>query len=465
MTRARWYGVLTERWDALRSSYWIVPASMALLSGALAVVAVELDRRGTVGPWSAIPWSSGVSPDGARAVLAAIAGSMMTVTGVVFSITVVALTLTSSQFGPRLLRTFFRDRASQLSLGTFIATFSYSLLVLWAAGSSAAVPAVATTGAVALAVISLFVLIYFIHHAARSLQASSVVAAVACEIREQLRLLRPEPGGEEDAGAPDEDEQERLRHLGSEGADLPSAAEGYVRAVDEETILRLAAARDLLVRVDACPGRFVADGFPLARIHPPDALDDDLRSRLRRCWVVGDHRTPAQDVSFLVEQLSEMAVRALSPGVNDPETAVECVHRISAALALLARRALPSGRRRDEAGTLRVVAEPTRFESIAARAFDPIRRHAGEQPEVIAALLAAIESVGGPEVAGSRRATLMEHAHEIHREFERSSTARSDRDRAQVDAAYARARASAGGRAGGPVVMPAQALRAASGRR
>ena len=184
-----WYGWLLDLWETIRESYWFYPGQMTISAGLLAVAAVEIDRRVPPEATASIPWLSYVSAESARSVLSTVAGSMMTVTGVVFSITIVALTLTSSQFGPRLLRTFFRDRGTQISLGAFLATYLYSLVVLRAVENPERVPYIATAGAVVFAIVSVFVLIFFIHHAAIALQASSVIAAVSREIEAQIPSL------------------------------------------------------------------------------------------------------------------------------------------------------------------------------------------------------------------------------------------------------------------------------------
>jgi uncharacterized membrane protein len=453
-----WYGWLFSHWEAIRESYWFYPGQMTILSGLLAVAAIELDRWLSVDTITSIPWLTRVSAESARSVLSTIAGSMMTVTGVVFSITIVALTLTSSQFGPRLLRTFFRDRSTQIALGTFLATFFYSLLVLRAVETPERVPYVATAGSVVLAGTSLFVLIYFIHHAASSLQASSVIAAVAREIETQLPALYPEGTGHEGTIVVDDEGQRRLELLDRVGVDIRAEEEGYVRVLDAETLLAWATERDLLVRVEARPGRFVSFHSVLFRVHAGDDLSPEVEAALRSCCVLGDHRTPVQDITFLTDQLSEMAVRALSPGINDPRTAIACIHRLGAMLEHLACRPMPSGFRFDECEALRIVAtEPTTFESLVGSCFDPIRRHGGRDPEIAVALLEAIGRVVEVCENGDRRRVLGGHADEIRSRYLGSDASTSSRrDRELVEGVFARIQtalgnvASEGRRGAGP---------------
>lgn len=438
-----WYGWLLDRWELARESYWFYPGQMALLSAVLAMSAIEFDRRLSPEMISSIPWLTEISADSARSVLSTIAGSMMTVTGVVFSITIVALTLTSSQFGPRLLRTFFRDRSTQIALGIFLATFFYSLLVLRATGTPERVPYIATAGSVVLAGISLFVFIFFVHHAANSLQASTVIAAVAREIDEQLPSLFPDDIGQGDEISIEGEDRARLERLDREGVTVRAEAEGYVRLLQAESLLGLATAKDLLIRVDARPGRFVTFGSALFRVLTLDggAWDESVDTEIRACCVIGDHRTPAQDLFFLTDQLSEMAVRALSPGINDPRTAIACIHRLGAVLVRIANLDMPRGFRFDAENDLRVViVDATRFETLVGSCFDSIRRHGVKDPEIAVALLEAIRAAAEECRIASRLRILGVHAGEIREQYRHANEEGSRRDLELVEGVFQRLR-------------------------
>jgi len=478
----RWYGWLQHHLDALRESYWFFPVQISLFSGLLALGAIELDRSFLEGakPW--IPWLTEVSADGARSLLSTIAGSMITVTGVVFSSTLVALTLASSQFGPRLLRTFLRDRGSQFALGLFVSTFFYSMVVLRAVGSPEQIPYIAVAGAVVLTVASLFVLIYFVHHTATSIQASTVIAAVAREMREQIPTLFPEAG--DAVVSPMLRSQDRLLldRLEREGRVVRAQRDGYVRIVDDSALMEMATEHDLLIRLEVRPGSFVSERTVVARYllrqqwsadrpesslarAPDPAWLDAVAEELRASCILGDQRTAVQDLEFLTGQLSEMAVRALSPGVNDPKTAIECIHRLGAVVESVGRRAMPAGLRADRAGVLRVIAPATSFEAIVSSCFDSVRSYACGDPQVVLALLDAIErgcvACSDPE----RRAVLRGHARETLAEFESQRGARSERDRRRVESAYQRMLASLAkhpGRGGLPSAVSSTELGCAS---
>ncbi|MEZ4282332.1 MAG: DUF2254 domain-containing protein [Myxococcota bacterium] len=433
--------------EGIRSSYWFFPVLMATAAGVVALAAVEFDQRTSAAWIEQTEWAAQFGADGARSVLSTIAGSMMTVTGVVFSINVVALTLASSQFGPRLLRSFLRDRKSQLALGTFLSTFFYSLLVLRSVAASEKVPVVATSGAVLLAAVSLFVLIFYIHHAATSIQASNVVAAVAEEIRE--RIPKTFPAGEDDCAGGS------LPAIDSERGRLPEPAnrrvcseqEGYVRIVGIDELVGIAKEHDLLIRLDVAPGSFVPIGSTIARASgtataeapTADDLEDLVADRIRDCLLLGESRTPVQDLGFLTSQLSEMAVRALSPGINDPTTAIGCIHRLGGVLAQLAGRKISSNHHFDPEGILRVVSSEDGFEEILSGAFDPIRRYGAHDASVVEALLDALVAGAENRRDARRLRTLESHAYAFRAAFESARETHSPRDAAIVEAAFERA--------------------------
>ena len=325
---------LATFWEELRESYWGVPSVMAALSIGLAFATVAVDRAIQDRWVREAEWLYTGGPEGARAVLATVAGSMITVAGVAFSVLIVALSLASSQFGPRLLRTFMRDRGHQLVLGTFTATFLYCLLVLRTVrdlDDREFVPNMSVTVAVLLAVCSLGVLIYFIHHAAVSIQASHVIAEVGGELHACIDRLFPEELGQETRGAEPEEDAVPAS-FEREARPVAAAGDGYVQAVENDQLLKLAAEHDLLVRLARRPGHFVVKGSSLAHVWPGERLNEALAGRLRATFQLGPRPTPTQDVEFAVEQLVEVAVRALSAGVNDPFTATTCVDRLGAAL-------------------------------------------------------------------------------------------------------------------------------------
>lgn len=381
--------------EALRGSLWLIPSLMSLGAALLAVAMLALDARMSdrILP-SALSFQAG--PEAARALLTTLAGAMMGVVGVTFSITIVALTLASQQFGPRLLRNFLQDRANQVVLGTFIATFTYSLLVLQAVRGGeldGQFPRLAVTVAMLIALASLGTLIYFIHHVAHGIQADAIIASVASELDASIDRMYPEQMGHD---AP-EDDPEALIPPGfdEEAVALRSPKSGYLQAIEEDDLVALAVEEGLLLHLVHRPGDFLVEGSPLVRVWPPDRLTPGLEERLAGFFIVGLNRTPEQDVEFAIDQLVEVAVRALSPGINDPFTAMRCVDRLGAGLCRLCARRFPSPYRKDDRGKLRVVARRPDFEGIVNASFDQIRQYGRSSVSVTIRLFETIEVVAG----------------------------------------------------------------------
>lgn len=369
-----------EVWDRLRGSYWLLPGAMALGAVVLAVAAVWADltwARGLLA--DRLPWLVYNHPDGARALLTSIAGSMITVAGVTFSITIVAVAYVSSQLGPRVLDAFMRDRGNQATLGTFIATFIYCLLVLRTVRSPEEdgvgfVPEMAVLVAFFLALASVGVLIYFINHVLLSIHASHVIAAIGHDLEAKMEAIFPEPL-DHHAGE-DDDEEEAVRvpaALQEEGVALRARNAGYVTHIGQESLVKLARDRDLVVEILVRPGAFVRVGTEVVRVHPAGNADEEVNEEILEAVHVGRRRTQTQDVLFLINELAEITGRALSPGVNDPFTAMTCLDWLGAGLGRMAVRPRPRPYRTDEEGVVRVVAPPTDLSRLVEDAFGQVR--------------------------------------------------------------------------------------------
>lgn len=430
-------------WESLRSTYWFVPAVMTAAAAVLAVASVALDRRVGGEFVEEMGWIFTGGSQGARAVLQVVAGSVMSTAGIVFSITIAALSLASSQLGPRLLQNFMRDTGNQVVLGTFIATFIFCLLVLRTIRGEDTgdfVPAISVTVAVLLALASVAVLIYFIHHVSVSIQAPTVVAEVGRELAEHAE--RTFPTGEAMEDRPEAPHLPAGFH--ERAAPIDSRQDGYVQALDEEGLVELAREHGLLLEVVRRPGHFVAEGAPLAYAWPPDGVDDALRDRIRARFLTGGKRTAEQDVEFAAEQLAEVAVRALSPSVNDPFTAIACVDWLGAGLCRAARGRAPGPVRADGEGTPRLhYASPLSFPGLVDASFRLVRQYGAATPAVAIRMLETIEDV--IPCTGGRRGhllVLLEHAEQVHRAA--AAAIDDPRDRRDLEDRYARVVASAG---------------------
>lgn len=387
---------LLKIWDQLRTSFWFLPSLMAAGAIGMGFGAVALDRANS--EW--LPkqaWAYTGSAEGASTVLGTIAGSMMTIAGVVFSMTLVALSLASTQFGPRLLRNFMQDKVYQVVLGTFVASFLFSLTVLRAirrGDDSEFVPQLSVTIGVFFALAGIAVLIYFIHHVAVTVQAGEVVARVGRELLYEIESLFPEHIGH--AGrqaATDVTDPALPEAFEREAVSVDAEGDGYLEFIDAEAVMELATEHDLLLRLERRPGHYVVKGSTLAAVWPPGRLTDELRDDVRGAFVLGRQQTPGQDIEFSIRQLVEVAVRSLSPSVNDPFTAIACIDRLGSALCRIAQREMPSPHRLDSHGELRVVAPPVTFPEIVDASFDQIRQYSRTSAAVTIRLLEMIATV------------------------------------------------------------------------
>lgn len=410
-----WRQTLTE----LRESFWFLPSLMVVVAGLGAVASTVYDQSVGGDVFADLGWIWTGSAEGARSVLAAIATSTMTVAGVVFSITVTALAQTSSHFGPRVLRNFTSDRGNQLVLGTFIGTFVYCLMVLRTVSAegesgSAAVPYLSVNIGLALAVASIGVLIFFIHHIARSLQVEVLLAGIGDEFSASARSLFPEALGQGRR-------EPRPADPGGWDRATPIVADatGYLQRIDEPALMRLAERQDLVLRLEKRPGDFVDSSSPVMRVQSRGPMDARHIRKLRRCVSIGAHRTPQEDASYSVQQWVEVAARGLSPGMNEIFTALSCIDWLGSALAIVAERELPAVERVDRQGRLRVLAQPTTFVALAAIVFDSLRPYAAEHASVAQRLLQTIETLAPRLGRAEDEAALRAHAEQLNVEARR----------------------------------------------
>lgn len=377
----------------LRESFWFVPAALCLLSAGLAQGLVAADRR--------LPDDIGlvqVGAAGSRDLLSAIAGSMLAVASTTFSITVAVMALSSSTYGPRLVRNFMADRGNQVVLGVFVSTFLYALLVLRSVRADdeegvAFVPHLAVNVAVLLAVAAVGLLVYFIHHVSDSIQVATLSQRLRDDLRDVVERLFPAERAE-DGGPVGAASHDPRPDLGPDHLPVKAPRAGYVVDVDENALLALAARHDLVVVVGVRPGDYVLANHDVARIVPPSRATVTVLAAAGDAITVADARHPHADIDFAVQQLEEMAVRALSPGTNDPYTAVNALDHLSSGLSLLATRPTPPTHLGDEEGRLRVVVRRVVLGDLLDRVFEAMRLYAVEHPLVLRHTLTLGERVG-----------------------------------------------------------------------
>jgi len=397
---------------AVRESFWLIPSIALVAAVLLAVGLIELEPMLQTDLAARWPRLFGAGAEGARGTLQAIAGSAITVAGVVFSVTIVALSLAASTYSPRVLRTFMHDRPTQSAFGVFVGVFAYCLVVLRtvrADGDDGAgfVPSLAVFGALVLAILAVWVLVYFIHHVAVMIQVSTILQRIAAETRETIETLFPEQLGEgEDDAIAEPPAAERERRV------IPARRSGYILWVDAPGLIDFARRRGAVLRMERAVGEFAVEAQPLASLS--GAASGDARADARELdalYTFGPERNARQDAEFGIQQIVDVATRALSPGVNDPSTAAMCADHLSALLVCLARRHIPGPQRRED-GELRVIARAPTFERLARAAFEPLLHHARGDPQVLAALeraARAVEAAAPPR----RRSAILGHLEAI----------------------------------------------------
>lgn len=429
-------------WRNVLDGFWFVPGGIAAAHIALAFLLIQVDRA--AGP-QGVSYGFGGDAGAARDVLSTIAGSLITVAGLAFSITIVVLTMVSSQFTPRALRSFLADRVNQVVAGSFVGIFAYCLVVLRAVRGDDIgdrfVPGLSVSIAIVLGLVALALLLVFIHHMGQSVQLSHIVARIGHQTLGAIDVLYPEEYGHEvlEPGARLVEEWRRER----EPAVVRPNRPGYVESISVEEIADALSGDRPRAHVAVRPGDFVTEVDALVEAWPPEALSDDREGAVRRAVAVANERQPGQDAAFGLRQLTDIALKALSTGVNDPSTALAALGYIQAALERLAAREIPGGARR--LGEATIVAASRGFDEFAEEPLGALARPAAESMRVAAALLGTIGSVGrrARAVGAEDRLPVLARLAEAVVESARPAAA-NERERAVLEEAYERAREAVG---------------------
>jgi uncharacterized membrane protein len=435
------------RREALRTTLWLVPALCILGAVGLFIVSYALDQaayNGTIHlPW----WIRTSSADAGREVLIGIAAAVITVVGLVFSITIVALTLASQQFGPRMLRNFIRDIGTQVTLGVFVASFVYAVLTLGAITSGGKhgdfVPHIGITVSEALMFVDIGVLIYFIHHIAVTIQLPEVIARVARDLGRAIDeafpvaylgavdgsasdvslagpAARADPvaaAGAGPSGPSGPSVLELNERLDHDGLTVPATRSGYLQFVGYGQLLAIAERTDTVIRLAHRPGHFIVAGRPLAAVWP-SARAREVSRALAKGHITGPQRTLAQDPVFPIDQLAEIAIRALSPAVNDTFTALTCIDWLADGLCKISGREIAEGVYRDRNGRIRLIELDPSYARMVNRAIDKIRQAARGMPAVLIRLMDGLVYVTEYTTGPAQRQVLARQADMILRAAE-----------------------------------------------
>jgi uncharacterized membrane protein len=426
------WATLRASWESLRASLWFVPTVMTVgtLLLAWATLNVDVEEHGL---W----WLNRGNWDSVTQFLSSLLGALITMATLVISITMVVLTLAAGQLGPRLIRSFMRDLHTQGVVGLFVATVVYLLVVLSQLDTDVPkeeLPHVAVTVGTALVLLCVWSLLGYVHHLARSIIADTVIDRVGRELDRAISAHTPERG----AAEPD-----TVDHRPGTTAILRFRQSGYVAAIDYEGLAKRAARSQATIALRFRPGQHLLRGRAHADVWPAERCDDALRDDVEGYVVVGRQRTATQDLEYGFRQLVEVALRALSPGINDPFTAVIAIDRMAASLAVLIERGPPRAVWRDEGGQVRLVAQTTSFPELVQTAFDPIRLAAEEHPAVLVRILENVAQLAEQADPSQHGPVLKEQARLVLDAGRRSIAA--SYDLAALERSYAAAEAILGG--------------------
>lgn len=405
---------LRKLFDSLRSSYWFVPLVMMALATAVWLITTGLDHSLSARDKRTIAWLYLSDPDTMRTLLLTIAGAIVGIVGVVFSIIMVPLSIAASQFGPRLLRNFLRDAGTQITLGNFTSTFLFCMLVLLhlSKNTTDPLPQISVNVALLLGLLSFGTLIYFINHVAVTIQAPVLVATVSRELHGTIENEFPEESADAGERSPTGEKIKDLKDLfdtsGTHRAIMADAS-GYVQARDNNMLMRLASQHNLVLQLLAEPGDFIVKGSPLAIVwHDKNPTEADRT--VNAAYLLGSNRTLVQDVTFGVNELVEVATRALSPAINDPFTAMTCLDWLGSALCFMCKRQFPPRYLFDETGSLRIISNPVTFTSMTNAAFHQIREYGRNSRNVTLRIMQTIKVVAMCAKTEEQREALLHHA-------------------------------------------------------
>ncbi|MCG5480998.1 DUF2254 domain-containing protein [Sinorhizobium alkalisoli] len=391
---------LNQALAAIDESFWILPAILTAGGVLFALMLVRLDQAGAVPDWMVeSAWLYNGGAEGARTLLGAVASTTIGIAGTVFTITIAALSLAAQQMGPRLLHNFTRDRGNQTVLGAFLGTFSYALMVLRTVRTEAEgafVPHLALTVGIGLAFVCVAMLVYFVGHMAGRINVDTVIDLVSKDVRRAIDGLSAD--GPQSRPPPPV--------FWRDAVPVVDQRRGYLQQLDTASLAKWAADRHTVIRLLVGPGDRVFPGAPIALVKPPV---DGVEQAIRNATALGWDRSGADDIEFAIRQLVEVAIRALSPGVNDPHTAISVIDRLGAALCDLAPLRLPSGVVLHE-GKPGLVMPAVEYDGLVDVMFHMIRQSGSGSTAVLIRILDVLTAAVSCERQPKRVATLERHA-------------------------------------------------------
>lgn len=398
-------------WNELKATFWFVPVLIIIVSILLAFGFVYIDQTSTYSRDGLGRYLFVNSVDSARSILSTISGAMIGVAGTVFSVTLVVLTLASSQLGPRLIKNFMYIRLNQVVLGSYISTFLYCLIVLNAIEENSNytfIPSLSVFVAIIATTVNIILLIVFIHGIAISIQADTVISNISAFTLKHVKELFPkemgdEPGHESDLSV------DRIKSGYANMVSVKSTKNGYLQYIDGESLLEDMTQHNTLFELHFRPGDYVVKGVEIGKLYTNEKVEDDKIDDILFQFVLGKTKTAQQDLEFSIHQMVEIASRALSSGINDPYTAIACIDNLSATMCYLAQVKFPSKFRVDEKKELRVIARTLDFEGVLDASFNQIRQFSAGSPAVIIRLMDVLLVIHGFAKDESNKGAIVKH--------------------------------------------------------
>ncbi|WP_127846228.1 DUF2254 domain-containing protein [Psychroflexus aestuariivivens] len=382
-------------WSELTNSFWFIPILIILCALGLSAVSIYLDQLIDFNTVTYFKYFVTESADSARSVLSTISGAMIGVAGTVFSITLVALTLASSQFGSRLLRNFMHERLNQVVLGIYVSTYLYCLIILNVVKDNDGmqfIPSLSILISIFAAVANIVLLIVFIHHISVSIQADNVISDISESLTKNVEFIFSEEIEEDSISNPSEDVEAIIENY-SKHTTVKSSESGYLQYMQNETLLNFAIENNILIITKHRPGNYLVKGEKIFDIYTNSDIDQEAISNLNSNFITGKSRTPQQDAEHAIHQMVEIACRALSPGINDPYTAITCIDNLTSTMCYLTKVKFPEKYRYDDDGNLRYVLRPLTYEGMLNTSFLQIRQFSKGSPAVVIRLMEAMITI------------------------------------------------------------------------
>lgn len=421
---------MTQRsaWYSIRGSLWFVPGLLFLFSVFAALGLVQVDTWLDVRELARVPKAFSAGPEGARQILSVIASSTITIAGVIFSVTIVTLSLAAAQYSPRVLRGFMRDRLNQSVLGILVSVFIYSLLVLRAIRSEEQVfvPQIALWFGILFALVAIGFFIAFIHNSAVSIQAPEIVSRIANESLSALKAVGEtshEDGSSEMRDTAPSDEQLE----GIQWQSIPSRKSGYVQDVDIHALFDLATRHNILLRVERPVGDFTVAGRPLVSVGGCMEINKKLAHQVQQQFGINSYRTVDKDPAFGVRQLVDIALKALSPSSNDTTTAIHCLDY----LGVILHQAIQGGPLPQihlQRGNIRLILRQPETPHLIDLAFNEIRQSAGGNVAVLLRMFRVARQLREDSQDSRLQALLLKHIHLIGENIDRDVPCSADRE-------------------------------------